>query len=350
MLLLLFGSTIVVFRLVVTRRLTTMARHFKDIAAHPDGPRMTPLTVRGNDEIAVLGSAFNTLVGQLRAVHDSLEQRVQERTADLAQANEELKREVSDRLQAEGALRASEEKYRAVVETTNTGFVILDSEGTVLDANAEYLRLTGRKTLHDILGRKVSEWTAEHDLIRSGREAAKCLEQGFIRDMAIEYTDEQGRLTPVELNATVLRTGDGIRILSLCRDITDRRRTQKVIELAIRPIESDRKSNRHGRRHHDARRAGARPRRTGPRRLWRRCLRDSHAGRRGTRPAGQCGNTAREHSPPDGRPVRHFTGNHHQPSCHLHRRYPHEPDYQHRWRISSRIPITLPRTPGRLFS
>jgi len=48
-------------------------------------------------------------------------------------------------------------------ETTGTGFVILDGQGIVLDANQEYVRLTGREDLTEILGKSVIEWTAEYD-------------------------------------------------------------------------------------------------------------------------------------------------------------------------------------------
>ena len=51
--------------------------HFDDIAAHTGSPWMTPVPVKGNDEISVVGVAFNKLVEQLRApTHASLEQPV----------------------------------------------------------------------------------------------------------------------------------------------------------------------------------------------------------------------------------------------------------------------------------
>ncbi len=48
----------------------------------------------------------------LRRAHDELEQRVRERTAELAQANEELLREIAERERAEEALRESNEKLK----------------------------------------------------------------------------------------------------------------------------------------------------------------------------------------------------------------------------------------------
>ena len=73
---LLFGLIIVVFKLLVTRRLAAISGHFQDIASHTESPWMTPVKVTGNDEISILGSAFNKLLEQLRASHASLEKRV----------------------------------------------------------------------------------------------------------------------------------------------------------------------------------------------------------------------------------------------------------------------------------
>ncbi len=133
-----------------------------------------------------------------------------------------------------GELQDVEEKYRALVETTDTGYVILDDQGRVLDANPEYLRLTGRKTLEDILGCSVVEWTSAHDQVRNGEEVRKCLETGRVRDLEIDYVSPEGKTTPVEINATVVCTSEGLRILTLCKDITERRRT----EAALRDVES----------------------------------------------------------------------------------------------------------------
>ena len=137
--------------------------------------------------------------------------------------------DVTERKRAEEALRASEEKHRALIETTDTGFVILDLEGRVLDANAEYVRLSGHKALGEILGRKVTEWTAPHDLARNTEEVGKCVAQGAVRDLAIDYVDGEGRFTPIEINATVLRTEGGTRIITLCRDMTERKRAEQAL-------------------------------------------------------------------------------------------------------------------------
>src|SRR5437667_5224674 len=55
----------------------------------------------------------------LRRSRDELEARVQKRTAELASANEGLKREIAEKRSVEAALRGSEERYRQIVECAN---------------------------------------------------------------------------------------------------------------------------------------------------------------------------------------------------------------------------------------
>ncbi len=124
----------------------------------------------------------------------------------------------------------SDRKYKTLVDITDTGYHILDSHGRVTDANKEYLRLTGRRRMEDILGRSVTEWTAPHDRRRARLEVEKCLRKGFARNLVFDYTDGRGNFTPVEINATVLKTSGSFQIISLCRDISDRKLSESELK------------------------------------------------------------------------------------------------------------------------
>jgi PAS domain S-box-containing protein len=139
-------------------------------------------------------------------------------------------RDITERIRSEAALRESEEKYKNLVETTETGYLILDGQGRVVDANAEYVRLTGRSSLEEIRGHKVLEWTAAYDVERNVKEVRKCAQTGMVRNLEIDYISPDGKsMTPIEINATVIETREGPRILTLCRDITERRHTEAAL-------------------------------------------------------------------------------------------------------------------------
>jgi PAS domain S-box-containing protein len=122
-----------------------------------------------------------------------------------------------------------EKLYRALIETTDTGFVIIDLKGVVINANAEYVRLTGHTTLAEIQGCSVLEWTAPHEREKNRRAVDSCVKNGFIRNFEIDYTTRKGEIMPVEINATVVELDGKKIILGLCRDISQRQKTQHKI-------------------------------------------------------------------------------------------------------------------------
>ena len=138
--------------------------------------------------------------------------------------------DITERKRAENLVRGSEVKYRTLVEMTGTGYLIIDSQGRVLDANQEYVRLSGHGALSEILGRSVIEWTAGAAKQRNAEAVAQCAKDGFIRNFVTEYVDAKGRATFVEINASVEGKGESLRIVSLCRDITERKNAAEELK------------------------------------------------------------------------------------------------------------------------
>lgn len=123
-----------------------------------------------------------------------------------------------------------DKKYRTLIETTHLGFVFIDPDGRVVDANQEYARLAGYKDPKQILGHQVVEWTAPYDINRNTGEIKKCLKTGYIRNFEVDYIDRQGEIIPVEINSSVLETTEGIRIISLCHDIKERKQIERSLK------------------------------------------------------------------------------------------------------------------------
>ncbi len=131
---------------------------------------------------------------------------------------------------SQDAFRKSEEQYRALVETTETGYAILDQQGKVLDANVHYAKLTGHNTLQEILGRSVTEWTAAYDVERITEEVRKSAEKNLTRHLRMDYVSKGGNIIPVEMNSTSIHSSEGTVILALCVDISERTRTEDALK------------------------------------------------------------------------------------------------------------------------
>jgi PAS domain S-box-containing protein len=88
----------------------------------------------------------------LRQVHDELENRVEERTADLLRANAQLRQEIRERKQAEEQLG----RYKLIVSAVQDPMSFIDSNYIYLTVNDAYTEIFERPR-EEIIGRSVAE-------------------------------------------------------------------------------------------------------------------------------------------------------------------------------------------------
>jgi PAS domain S-box-containing protein len=84
-----------------------------------------------------------TVSREAQAQRQDLENRVQERTADLAQTNQALTAEIRDRARTQEALQASEERYRDLFENASDLIQCVDTRGRILYANRAWHETLG---------------------------------------------------------------------------------------------------------------------------------------------------------------------------------------------------------------
>ena len=138
-------------------------------------------------------------------------------------------RDITERKQTELLLKKNEEKYRNLIEANNIGYLIIDTKGNVIDANKEYVRLSGHKKLDEIIGRNVLEWTAESDIEKNKKALLNCSTTGSLKNLEINYVNKQGKITSVSFNSTIIDADNKKQMLTLCFDISNHKKAKEAL-------------------------------------------------------------------------------------------------------------------------
>lgn len=101
----------------------------------------------------------------LEHAYDDLEQRVRERTSELADVNLSLKKEIAARHQVEGVLRQRELWYRNIVEDQTEMICRFTPEGEITFVNEAYCR-PYKKRPEEFIGKRFSRYLADEDRAR----------------------------------------------------------------------------------------------------------------------------------------------------------------------------------------
>jgi PAS domain S-box-containing protein len=138
--------------------------------------------------------------------------------------------DITERKQAEEALRESEARYRAVVEHSPGGIsVAVDNK--VVYVNPAAVRLAGARDASDLLGRSVLEFV--HEDFRSEVESRrlKILETRLPTPVfEVRLRRPDGRIIDAESMGVLIAYGGKQAILNSFRDVTEHRRQAEVIQ------------------------------------------------------------------------------------------------------------------------
>jgi PAS domain S-box-containing protein len=192
--------------------------------------------VSGQDEIADLSRAFNSMSSQLQQSLIGLEQ------------------EIAERRQVEEALRESEQRLRSIIEHSPDGILLLDESGIIIEWNPAAERITGIQrneaignSLWDIQFRMAAqEWqTPENHEQLKGR-VLDLLQTGqapwLNRALETEVYQPDGTRRTLQTLTFLIETDHGYRAGSMLRDVTQRKQAEEEIhrlndELELRVAE-----------------------------------------------------------------------------------------------------------------
>jgi PAS domain S-box-containing protein len=164
-----------------------------------------------------------------------LETKVEERTADLKQANEQLQAEIAERQQTEAALASSEEQFRRVFDEAPLGMGLTALDGRFFRLNQAWLDMVGYNeselkalTCADITHPEDWKQTIPYlEQVSKGEISSFQREQRFLKkNQEILW----GNLTSMVLRNEV---GEILYALGMVEDITERKQAEAEILKAL---------------------------------------------------------------------------------------------------------------------
>jgi len=189
------------------------------------------------DTLSLLGNLVAVEITRKRAeekllkTHDNLELRVEQRTAELAEMNESLKRENSEREAAEQALLESEERNRSLIENLPIGIYrnTPGPQGRFIMANPAIARMFGYETVDEFLQTSVADlyWNPADRQVFS----EKLIAQGHL--ISEELQLKKFNSTPiwgaVTVNVVRDKSGEIKYFDGLIEDISDRKQAEAAL-------------------------------------------------------------------------------------------------------------------------
>lgn len=159
----------------------------------------------------------------LKQSHDKLEERVQDRTAELTRSVEELQKEIAERKRAEQALRSSEEKYRSLTDNLSVGVFrsTPGPRGNYIEVNSAYMQMLGFTDKSKLYS--LSPYELYQNPVDRDKFSRKMLQDGAVTNEEVIFKRRDGSRVCGSVTAVVVKDDKGrpLHYDGIVEDITE---------------------------------------------------------------------------------------------------------------------------------
>lgn len=176
--------------------------------------------VRNEEFIAVVEGVERTWIASYFPIKDKSNQ--------IAYINITVE-EITERRQAEEALRASEQKFRAAFMTgLDAVYVATLKEGRIVEINDQFEAVFGYER-EEVIGRTSIELGLYENPSVRPQIVSELVEKGWIRNFETRGRKKNGEIFTGSLSISMLQLDGRPYILGVIRDITDRKRAEEAL-------------------------------------------------------------------------------------------------------------------------
>ncbi len=180
------------------------------------------------------------LTRRLEEAKESLERRVEERTAALTQANQELQAEIAERRRVEAALKRERALIANIMDTSPVGITVVNREGQVTFANSQAEQVLGlskdeiTQRTYNALAWRITDFASDPfpDEKLPFRQVMTTQQSVYDVQHAIEWPDRRRVFLSINGAPLLNEAGEVESVVFALQDITERKRAEEELQMS----------------------------------------------------------------------------------------------------------------------